>query len=118
MRGCPRWFTVIRRALAILLILSTTGCSGLATGLIYTKVIRPYSYDYHNTKVGTKQCVIDTHSVKEPVSGYGVRVEWSLEEIQNTVAQAGISEITCIDEQTLSVLLGIYKRQRLIVYGN
>jgi hypothetical protein len=109
---------VIRRAFAIVLILSATGCSGLATGLIYTEVVRPYSYDYHDTKVGTKQCIFDSHSIKEPVSGYGVRVEWSLEEIQYAASQAGISEITCIDEQTLSILLGIYKRQRLIIYGN
>ncbi len=100
-------------------ILAATGCTGFAPpGLIYTNVISPYSVDYHDTKIGTQQCIIDIHSVKEPVSGYGVSAELSLDVIEHAAAEAGITEITCIDEQTLSILLGIYKRQRLIVYGN
>jgi hypothetical protein len=107
---------VIRQAFTIVLIFLIAGCSGI--GLIYTNVIRPYSVDYHDTKIGTKQCVIDSHSVSEPVTGYGVSVEWSSDVIETAAAQAGITEITCIDEQTLSILLGIYTRERLIIYGN
>ncbi|MCU0598912.1 MAG: TRL-like family protein [Desulfobacterales bacterium] len=45
-------------------------------------------------------------------------MEWSLDLIESAANQAGITEFTCIDMQTFSVVLGIYKRERLIVYGN
>jgi hypothetical protein len=110
---------VIRHFFVTVVILAATGCSGFAPpGLIYTNVISPYSVDYHDTKIGTKQCVIDAHSVSEPLTGYGVSVEWSSDFIENAASQAGITEITCMDMQTFSVVLGIYKRERLIVYGN
>jgi hypothetical protein len=110
---------VIRPIFAIAAIFAVVGCSGIAPpGLIYRNVIQPYSVDYHDTKIGTKHCVIDEHSVSEPFTGYGVSVEWSADVIQNAATKAGITEITCMDEQTLSFLLGIYKRERLIVYGN
>jgi hypothetical protein len=110
---------VIRHFFAAIAILSVAGCSGFTPpGLLYTNVISPYSVDYHDTKIGTKQCVIDAHSISEPLTGYGVSVEWSSDVIESAANQAGITEITCIDMQTLSVVLGIYKRERLIVYGN
>jgi len=110
---------VIRHFFAAIAILSVAGCSGFTPpGLLYTNVISPYSVDYHDTKIGTKQCVIDAHSISEPLTGYGVSVEWSSDVIQSAAAQAGITEITCIDVQTLSIVLSIYKRERLIVYGN
>ena len=119
MDGLQRWFTVIRHFFSSVAIFVAAGCSGFAPpGLIYTNVISPYSIDYHDTKIGTKQCVIDAHSVSEPLTGYGVSVEWSLDVIEDAATQAGINEITCIDMQTLSIVLGIYKRERLIIYGN
>ena len=95
-----------------------TACAKMAPGQLYTNVIRPYSMDFHDTTVGAKRCVFDEYSVKEPVSGYNISVEWRAENIKTAARKGGIKRITCIDEQTFSVLFGIYKRKRLIIYGD
>ncbi len=100
------------------LILCLAGCSWISKGLLYTNVIRPYSRDFNNTPVGSKQCIIKDYKLKEPVSGYGVSVEWSKGQIQSAAREAGIENITYVDVQTLSFLLGIYTRKKLIIYGD
>ncbi|HSH13636.1 MAG TPA: hypothetical protein VLA15_07800 [Desulfurivibrionaceae bacterium] len=104
---------------ALLLI---SGCSGLGTtiaqGNLYTKVIRPYSTDFRNSPVGSKRCVLDEHQLREPVSGYGVSVEWSTDRILAGAQAAGISRISYTEMESMSFLLGIYRRQRLIIYGD
>lgn len=93
------------------------GCS-LAAGRLYTNVTRPYTRDFNNTRLGAKSCVLKSHHMKEPVSGYGVTVEWSMDQIQAEAAKAGITRISCIDVQTISFVLGIYTRRKLIIYGD
>ena len=87
-------------------------------GHLYTNVILPYSRDFKNTPKGSKQCILRDHSLKEPVSGYGMSVEWSTNQIQSAARDAGIQNITYIDVHTISFLLGIYTRKDLIVYGD
>lgn len=104
--------------LIIGLALLFTGCAATAPGRLYTNMIRPHSTDFHVTPVGTKRCVLDEHRVKEPASGYGVTVEWSTDRIRSEAQKAGITNIAYTEVQTLSILMGIYCRQRLIVHGD
>jgi hypothetical protein len=83
--------------------------------MLYTNVIRPYSRDFNNTPVGSKHCVLRDHRFREPVSGYDITVEWSADRIQSAAEEAGITRITCMDEQTISFLLEIYTRRKLII---
>jgi len=87
-------------------------------GQLYTNVTLPYSTDFNNTPQGSKYCVLTDHRIKEPVSSYGVTVEWSMDQIQSAARKAGIQNITYIDVQTISFLLGVYTRKKLIVYGD
>ncbi len=102
----------------VFLFLWACGCSLPGSGILYTHVILPYSPDFNNTPVGSKQCVLEQHRFREPVSGYDVTVEWSADRISSAAEEAGITHITCMDEQTISFLLGIYTRRKLIVYGD
>ena len=96
-----------------------SGCGALmAPGRIYTNVTQPHSTDFHNTPVGTKRCVLDEHRLKEPVSGYGAMVEWNTDQIRSAARDAGITNIAYTEVQTLSILLGTYRRRRLIIYGD
>jgi len=87
-------------------------------GRLYTNVILPYSKDFSNTPKGSKHCILKDHNIQEPVSGYGVTIEWSVDQIQLAAREAGIKNINYIDVQTISFLLGIYTRRKLIVYGD
>ena len=101
------------------LLLYLAGCSMAGPGRLYTHVTLPYSRDFNSTPVGTRQCVLKaTHHLREPVSGYGVTVEWSADQIQAAARRAGISQISYMDLQTTSFILGIYTRQKLIIYGD
>lgn len=55
---------------------------------------------------------------EEPMSGYGVTVEWSTNRIQSAARDAGISPIRYMDIQTISFLLGSYSQRKLIIYGD
>jgi len=90
-----------------------TGC-----GLLYTNVTKPYSADFNNTPIGSKQCTINIHKIREPITGYGIYVEWNADEIRNAAKKAGITKIYYIDLRTFSILLGIYRKKTLIVYGD
>lgn len=104
-------------ACALLLALLLAGCA-LPPGLIYSNTSAPYSSKFSETPVGTKRCVIKSHQIKEPVTGRSIYAEWSTDLILREARKAGIKEIYYIDKRTLSILLGIYKREALLVYGD
>ncbi len=100
-------------------MLCLAGCSMSGPGRLYTHVTQPYSRDFNRTPAGSKQCVLRAaHQIKEPVSGYGVTVEWSADQIQAAARRAGISQIRYMDLQTTSFVLGIYTRRKLIICGD
>jgi len=107
---------VIKRAISILCFLALVGCT--PTGMIYSDTTRPYSRVFRETPVGTKRCVLHDHQIKEPVTGFNISAEWTAERIKNEAEMAGIKDIYYIDQRTFSILLGIYKRKSLIIYGD
>ena len=110
------------RYLPLLAALLLAGCSGIGSSLvqgnIYTNVVLPYTTDFQDSSVGSKRCVLDEYQLREPVSGYGVSVEWTTGRILAAAQAAGISRISYTEMQTMSILMGIYRRQRLIIYGD
>lgn len=62
--------------------------------------------------------MISSHQIKEPVTGSNIYAEWSTDLILREAKNAGIKEIYFMDKKTLSILLGIYKRESLLVYGD
>ena len=125
----------IRYIFTAILSLFLSCCSLAVPGKIYTNITLPYSSDlnniprllisssmpnstdFNNTAIGTKSCVLNSYSIEEPFSGFGVRVQWSTNQILSAARDAGITSVAYIDEQTLSIL-GIYTRQRLFIYGD
>jgi hypothetical protein len=94
-----------------------TSCA-TAPGRIYTNITRPLTTDFNNTRIGTKKAVLEEHSIKEPVSGYGLTFEWSSYQINQVAQKAGITRIGFIEEQTKSYVFGLYSHRTLIIYGD
>jgi hypothetical protein len=109
--------TATKGACSLLLALLLAGC-GLPRGLIYSNTTVPYSSEFSETPVGTKHCVIRSHQIKEPVTGRSIYAEWSADLILREAQKAGVKEIYYMDKRTLSILVGIYKRESLLVYGD
>ena len=107
-----------RRVIVAGLVLLLGGCAGTAPGRLYSNVTLPYSSDFSNTAIGSKRFVLDEYRLKEPLTGYGMTVEWSDNSIKSAAAAAGISKIAYMEQQTVSFVLGIYSRRSLIIYGD
>ncbi len=95
-----------------------TACAGSVQGLLYKNVILPYSENFDNTSIGTKRAFIHDHQVSEPLTGLRISAEWSTDAIKAEAKKAGISNIAYVDEETLSILSGLYRRRRLIIHGD
>ncbi len=108
-------YTAIRLASAIFLAVLISGCAG--RGLIYTDVTVPYSKNFDSTPSGSKLCVVQRYTVKEPVSGYNITAEWDASVISAAAKQAGIKDIYYMDMRIIKIFFGIYKRETLMIYG-
>ncbi len=107
------------KALALFIVLlALSACSRIGPGLIYTNIIRPYSRDFTNTAAGSKRVVLDEYSLREPVSGFGLSVEWSKDRLRSEAQKVGMTHISHVEQQMISVLLGIYSKRSLIIYGD
>jgi len=107
---------VIKAVLLCLAAMLVMGCS--ARGLVYTNTTEPYSRTFRDTPVGGKSVVIKTYRLKEPVTRLPISGEWDSDVIMRVAREAGITDLHYIDIKTLSILLGTYRRQTLIVYGD
>jgi len=112
-----RWSMAIKAAFFCLAAILVLGCSG--RGILYTNTIKPYSKAFRNTPVGGKVVVINTQNIQASVPTItppGLSGQWDTDEIIHLAREAGITELHHIDIKTLSILLGTYRRQTLIVY--
>jgi len=105
-------FTVIKATIfSIALMVTFCGC-------IYSNTVVPYSTKFNETPIGTKSCEISMFKIKEPITGYNMYVEWSNDYISKEARKAGINNIYYIDKKTLSIFRDVFKREKLVIYGD
>lgn len=98
------------------LLIFGTSCS--MDGRLYTNKVIPFSENFHDTPKGSKVCYVKDFKVKEPISGYNISAEWTTSAVIEEARKAGIEKIHYADLKIFSVLLGIYSKKTLIVYGD
>jgi hypothetical protein len=110
---------VIKRILIfflIPLIISSVGC-----GLLYNNTVRPHSTDFNQTPIGTKE---SSHSAFKitlpllPLSTNRVQAQWDVSEIRTLAKEAGLTEIYYTDLKSIEFLLGTFRWQTIILYGD
>jgi hypothetical protein len=104
------------RLLVAALPLVMVGCAG--QGLLYTRVVSPYSNDFRGTPIGSKTCRVNEHTIREPITGSNVSVDFTSSVVQKSACEAGITNLYYADIETLSILKGIYERKTLIICGD
>lgn len=87
-------------------------------GGIYSCTVEPYTEDFRRTPVGSKRAIVEDFKVREPVSGYGISAEWGVRAVRDAACAAGMTNIYYADIETLSILSDLFRRRRLIVYGD
>lgn len=105
-----------RALICITGLLLLCGCA--PKGILYTNVVYPFSSKFNATPVGSKECSITDHQVKEPFTGRGIRAEWTRGRIRKEARKAGMEDIHYMDLRTQSFLFDIYKREIYIAHGD
>ena len=100
------------------LMVALTGC-----GVLYSNVIQPHSRDFDNTPIGSKQCTLTAFTVRfpllaPPLERTRVSAQWDTEEVNNALEEAGITKMYYTDIKTQEFLLGTFRRQTVIIYGD
>jgi hypothetical protein len=104
--------------LILLLFVSIQGC-----GLLYTNVVDPHSTDFNKTPVGSKKFCLSAYKVQIPLflpfsRSTRASAEWDTDKFNELAKQSGMTTIYYSDIQTLEILLGTFRRQTIIVYGD
>ena len=104
--------------LVVPLLLGLTGC-----GLLYTNVVQPHSGDFDNTPIGTKQCRLRAFTVRfpllaPPLERTRISAQWDTQEVNAVLAEAGMTKMYYTDIKTQEFLLGTFRRQTVIIYGD
>ena len=82
----------------------------VCTGCVYTRVTVPLDTDLQETDLGDKTGKSEYQSVLWLVA-------WGDSGMQAAAEQGGITTLKHADQEVMSVLFGLYYRQRTIVYG-
>lgn len=92
--------------------------SDVLTGLIYKKMKVPFTKKLNRTP---NELVIDAKGtvtrLQEPFSGYGFYAEFDSNAIGDIARKNGLKTIYFADHERFSVLFGIWRYDRIIVYG-
>lgn len=101
----------------LLALLNATGCLA-PSGYIVTHTTVPYELPAASvSRRASKSCFVDITQLKEPFSGASLSVIWTSRAVLDAAARANMTELRYADLQTLSIMNGTYKRQRLVIYG-
>ena len=107
---------VLTLLVGMLLLVTMTSC-----GLLYTNVVRQHSKDYNNTPIGSKICSSSAYAIRIPLlpaTRQRVQAQWDTNEIKDIAQEAGITRIHFTDLRTQEFLLGTFRRQTIIIYGD
>ena len=92
-------------------------CAGCMRGLIYYNVTLPLVTNMNKTPSKKRLACMSTYQVKEPVSSAGLSLEWNSRAIGDAAKQAGFSKIYYANMKKISILMGIWKQETILVIG-
>jgi hypothetical protein len=112
-----RW-KIARRWPALAMMVFLCGCgTGPLAGLVYTNVRQPLTLDLKATPVPERPPDSDRIiEIREPFSGLGVHARVSSNAIGDIAWQNGVDPLYFADQEVFSIL-GIWKTQRVFLYG-
>lgn len=104
----------IRCFLAAVLVWSLVGCT---PGIIYSDTTVPLVKNMRDTPASLNGVDGDSYYVRIPLINAPLSAEWSSRAIGDAAKRAGLREINYADMRTISVLLGVWKSQTVMVRG-
>lgn len=111
----------MQRLLTLLILLSVSalsGCSLIPRGLLYSDYKEPLCHDARGTTLGETIDPGSTKSVQIPLTQINLGAEWDTRAIGDIAKKHGIATVYGCDMRREFYLLGIWRRDEVIVYGN
>lgn len=92
--------------------------SGCVFGAIYTNIHEPAVTNMRRTPRGIDEAKSETVQLSIPTTAANVSASWDSRAIGDAAQKQGLKEIYYADLHTISVLLGIWEKQTIEVYGS
>jgi hypothetical protein len=115
--GARRYVRRGARAAALgLLALAPLACMR-PMGLIYSDVTMPFDLNLNATPIGSKTASMDVNMVKYPVNE-SLQIDWASNAYGDIMTKYKIQKGYFADKRSLSILLGIFGQETVIVSGD
>ena len=95
-----------------------TGCGRFPRGLLYTDYIEPLCQNIRGKELGEKIVAGSTKGIEIPLTRLNLSTEWSSRAIGDVAKKHGIETVNGCDIRREYYVLGIWRREELLVYGN
>lgn len=99
------------------LLVNAVGCGIVSRGLLYTDTIQPLCRDMRGTNLGSKVGSGSSKRVEIPTTRIDFSAEWDSRAIGDIARKHGISVVHGCDSRRESYLLGLWRRDQVIIYG-
>jgi len=107
---------IAHRALLLVLV-SCSGCGLISRGLLYTDTKQPLCTDLRGTTLGSKSASGATKRVEIPTTKIDVSTEWDSRAIGDIGHAQGIKTVHGCDSRRQSYVLGIWRKDSVVIYG-
>ena len=110
----------LMRKLAIGLALTSCALAqaGCTRGLLYTDTTQPYCDNLRGTPLGHMTGEGSSKKVEIPTTRIDISAEWDSRAIGDIAKEHGIKTIRACDSRRQSYVLGIWREDSIIVYGD
>jgi hypothetical protein len=106
-----RWIALL------MIVLTSAGCGVISRGLLYTDTVQPLCKDLRGTILGTKVGRGNSKRIELPTTRIDVTAEWDTRAIGDIAKANGISTVYGCDSRRQSYVLGIWRKDEVIIYG-
>jgi hypothetical protein len=106
-----------RTTILLPLVLFLSGCGLVSRGLLYTDTVQPLCRDLRGTTLGSKTGTGSSKRVEIPTTQIDMSAEWDSRAIGDIAKEHRISVVHGCDSRRQSYVLGIWRKDQVIIYG-
>ena len=94
-----------------------SGCGVVSRGLLYTDTIQPLCRDLRGTTLGLREGRGDSKRIEIPTTRIDLSAEWDSRAIGDIARKNGIKTVYGCDSRRQSYVLGLWRQDEVIIYG-
>jgi hypothetical protein len=101
----------------ITLSIALSGCGVVSRGLLYTDTVQPLCRDLRGTTLGPREGRGDSKRLEIPTTRIDLSAEWDSRAIGDIARKHGMKTVYGCDSRRRSYVLGIWRQDEVIIYG-